>query len=80
MSRSQTHRRLSAPAAALSALWAWAALTAPAGGEDIRLFDNRRMNAMIEEVIAGKDVALKVTTMDGRTETVPLADIVTIPL
>jgi len=80
VSRSETHFGQASwrLAAACSALWALAALAPPAGGEDIRLFDNRRMNAMIEEVTAGKDIALKVTTMDGRTKTVPLADIVTI--
>ena len=49
-----------------------------ASGEDIRLYDNTRLNAMIEEVSVGKDVSLRVTLMDGRTRTIPLSDIITI--
>jgi len=49
-----------------------------ARAEDIRLYDNTRLNAMIEEVSVGKDVSLRVTLMDGRTRTIPLSDIITI--
>ncbi len=45
---------------------------------DIRLYDNTRLNAMIEEVSVGEDVSLRVTLMDGRTRTIPLSDIITI--
>lgn len=47
-------------------------------GEDIHFYDNRRMNAMIEEVTGDKDLGLKVTSMDGETKVIPLGDIVTI--
>ena len=53
-------------------------LVLPAQGEDIRLCDNTRLNAMIEEVVGGPEPALKVTTMDGQAKTIPLADIITI--
>lgn len=59
-------------------LLALALAALPAGAapaEEIRLFDNTRVNAMIEEVV--KD-GIRITTMDGETKVVPLKDIVTI--
>ena len=49
-----------------------------AGAEEIRLTDNTRVNGMIEEITAGAEPALKVTTIDGEVQSLPLSRIVTI--
>ncbi len=47
-----------------------------APAEQIRLFNNQRINALIESVEPGG--GLKVTTMDGETKTIPLTEILAI--
>ena len=62
--------RLVAAAAALLP-----AFQAPVRGEEIRLYDNTQVNAMIENVTPE---GVRVTTMEGDAQTIPLADILTI--
>ena len=54
----------------------WAGGPSTAWGEQIRMVDNTRVNVLIEAVTA--EGALEVTTMDGKAQTIPLEQIVTI--
>jgi hypothetical protein len=54
------------------------AVVSPAAAEEIRLTDNTTVSGMIEEVTTGAGPALKVATIDGQTQSIPLTRIITI--
>ena len=72
------NREVFGPKAQLCALLTCTLLLTPAAGEDIRLVDNTRVNAMIDEVTPGAEPSLKVTTIDGQVQSIPLSSVITI--